>query len=119
MRGVNLFLLYPGLYVLGYFLPSLRGLSREGQSLASPLARRGGARDDSLLEEDEKSVLSPIQSFCATRRSWPVMSFGCGMPNIPRIVGEMSRREPFGLSVIFLSFSAITMNGTGFVVCAV
>src|SRR5258708_32650866 len=52
-------------------------------------------------------------------RSVPVISFGSGIPNIPKIVGEISRNEPPGFRVNRFAFSATTTNGTGFVVCAV
>src|SRR5450432_975579 len=51
-----------------------------------------------------------------TLRSLPVISWGSGISSIPRIVGEMSRREPPGFRVNWLAFSETTMNGTGFVV---
>ena len=53
------------------------------------------------------------------RRSCPVISSGSGRLSIPKMVGEMSRSEPFGFSVNCLAFSETTMNGTGLVVCAV
>ena len=51
-----------------------------------------------------------------SRKSAPVISFGSGRPSMPRIVGEMSRREPPDFNLNCWAFSAMTMNGTGFVV---
>ncbi len=56
-----------------------------------------------------------VRYFASTRKSLPVISFGCGIPKTPSIVGAMSRSAPPGLSRTEPS-SCRRINGTGFVV---
>src|SRR5882757_4897377 len=100
---------------MGGWSTSLNGGGGLGVASYKKLNHRGhkGAQGETLRP------LWLIFYFVNDRRSCPVMSLGSGSPNIPRTVGEMSRNEPLGLSVNCLAFSETTINGTGFVVCAV
>ena len=66
-----------------------------------------------------KSSGGLYEGFPKTLRSAPVISFGSSIPSIPRMVGEISRSDPFGVSVNRFESSANTIKGTGLVVCAV
>src|SRR5262252_4153566 len=63
--------------------------------------------------------LKILQDAFMARKSCPVISFGCSKPSMPNTVGEMSCNEPPGRRASVDAFSLTTMNGTGFVVCAV
>src|SRR3954469_18770153 len=100
------------------------GIAKETENPLAPLGcceshvgRRPRARGRARLHNHSR--LHNLYPDFFTRRSWPVISSGCGIPNIPSMVGDRSCRAPSARNVNCLGSSETAMSGTGFVVWAV
>src|SRR5205085_7566640 len=83
------------------------------QALAEPF--RGNPQFEAVMRCNQQLHWDYLAA-SGTRRSWPVISLGCGMPSIPRIVGLMSCSAPSALILYCALFSLIMIMVIGLVV---
>ena len=106
-----------GTTLIPSFLPS-SGVIPEPESvqipifMPTPLYCQGGGGSSPLA-----FFSTPKIRLYFSKRLFPVISLGCGIPISSKRVGATSARHPPSLNLCFSSLTKI--KGTGFVVCAV